>query len=178
MERGMFAESARSNRGGGGGGGHGADLALRLFGRGAFRHRFALWRAGRVEGFVAYSAAWWDEPTEAMAETRGLVMCGEADPRFEASQAFACGARELGLPVLWRSYRGVGHELTPAVIRMAQAFLAETERGKASKEHLVGDLQSYRFFAEDSQEARDIPEECRVELSSRAVAEAWARETN
>jgi len=52
-----------------------------------FAHRFALWKPDRVKAFVAYSAAWWDDPTDKLAHVPALIMCGEADPRYDAKTA-------------------------------------------------------------------------------------------
>jgi predicted esterase len=90
-----------------------------------FAHRFALWKPERVKAFVAYSAAWWSEPTEALREVPALIVCGEADrPRFEPTKEFFERGQALGLPWVWRSYEGVGHTLTPRIRDLAEAFLA------------------------------------------------------
>lgn len=148
-----------------------------------FAHRFALWKPGRVRAFAAYSAAWWGEPTAEARRLPGLIMCGEADPRHEASREFMAKAQALGLPWIWRGYRHTGHEMTPDVIRMAQAFLAHYAHPPDSQPStfnaqppLIGDTQSYRFYSADSAEAALIPEDARVELPSPAVAKAWSEE--
>lgn len=42
-----------------------------------FAHRFAMWKPERVKAFVAYSAAWWSEPTETLRGVPALIICGE-----------------------------------------------------------------------------------------------------
>ena len=140
-----------------------------------FAHRFALWRPDKVTAFVAYSAGWWDAPNKTLRDTPGLIMCGEADERFEPTYAFFAKGRKLGLPLVWRGYTGVGHELTPQVVKMTQAFLKFYANGE-KPQNLVGDIQSYRFYEPGSADAERVPPESRVVLPSREVAEAWQQE--
>lgn len=151
-----------------------------------FAHRFALWKPEKVAAFVAYSAGWWDKPKASLRDTPGLIMCGEADERFDPSFEFFGRGRRLGLPLIWRGYRNVGHELKPQVLKMAQAFLgyyAQQQKMEqvARQRHpsgtpLVGDIQSYRFYPENSPEAAHIPPESRVALPSLEVSQAWSDE--
>ena len=53
-----------------------------------FTHRFAIWNPERVAAFVAYSAGWWSLPAGRIKNVPALIMCGEEDPRYEASYAF------------------------------------------------------------------------------------------
>lgn len=140
-----------------------------------FAHRFALWRPDKVTAFVAYSAGWWDAPKTAPRNTPGLIMCGEADERFVPTYAFFAQGRKLGLPLVWRGYTGIGHELTPQVVKTAQAFLKFYASGE-KPQNLVGDIQSYRFYEPGSAAAERVPPESRVILPSREVAEVWQQE--
>jgi pimeloyl-ACP methyl ester carboxylesterase len=140
-----------------------------------FAHRFALWRPDKVAAFVAYSAGWWDAPKATLRNTPGLIMCGEADERYEPTYAFFSQGRRLGLPLVWRSYTGVSHELKPQLVKMAQAFLGFYARGEKSK-NFVGDIQAYRFYDPGSEDAQRVPPESRVVLPSRSVAEVWQEE--
>jgi pimeloyl-ACP methyl ester carboxylesterase len=142
-----------------------------------FTHRFALWQPDKVKAFVAYSAGWWDEPTGTLESVPALIMCGEKDERYEPTLAFLQRGLALHLPWVWRSYSGVDHVITPEVVAMAQAFLAHYARGEKD-EPFAGDLQSYQYFEVKSAEAGRLPEELRVTLPSRAVAEAWKQETH
>ena len=153
-----------------------------------FAHRFALWKPEKVAAFVAYSARWWDEPKVSLRDTPGLIMCGEADERFDPSFAFFVQGRRLGLPLIWRSYRDLGHELKPQVLKMAQTFLGyyaqrqkldqTARRMPPSGASFIGDIQSYRFYPENSPEAAHIPPESRVGLPSLELAEVWAQENS
>ncbi len=135
-----------------------------------FVHRFALWSPERVGAFVAYSAAWWDEPNERLREVPGLIMCGEEDLRLNASLAFAQKGLLMGCPWIWKSYSGIGHELTPAINEMARGFLSHYMRGEKD-EPLIGDIQTFRIC--QSSEAENVPAICRVVLPSRKVASLW-----
>ncbi len=143
-------------------------------------HRFALWKPERVAAYVAYSAGWWSEPTEKMRDVPALIMCGEADPRYDPSFEFFKKGRDLSAPWIWRSYEDTGHTLTPAVRTMAEEFLAYHAarlRGLATKEWkepvpLHGDIQSYEVTAEREK----VAEEFRVTLPSKGIADVWRRE--
>jgi len=139
-----------------------------------FAHRFALWKPERVTAFVAYSAAWWSEPTEALKSVPALILCGEADdPRYEPTLAFFQQGQQLGLPWVWRSYRGLGHTLTADVRNLAEAFL-EAQWSPDTGEAIFGDVQTYEVV-EDGQEDRIDPA-LRVRLPTRAFAEVWTRD--
>jgi pimeloyl-ACP methyl ester carboxylesterase len=143
-------------------------------------HRFALWKPDRVEAFVAYSAGWWSDPTPALRGVPALIMCGESDERYEPTRAFMERGMSLHLPWIWRSYKEMGHQLTPAVRSMAEAFLAEeADRLKAGSglpsPKLYGDIQSYQVVSAADRET--IPEAVRIPLPSEAVANVWKMES-
>ncbi len=160
-----------------------ADVArIFLFGISAgahFTHRFVLWNPKRVQAFVAYSAAWWDNPARKIPERAagllppGLIMCGEADPRHAESLQFFLRGRALDAPWLWRSYRDTGHRMIPAVQRMAEVFLRHYALNLPAAP-LAGDIQTYQILPAAA--AEQIPEAVRVALPSAAVAAAWAKE--
>ena len=81
----------------------------------------------------------------------------------------------MGLPLVWRSYTGVGHELKPQVVKMAQAFLGFYAQDQ-KPQNFVGDIQAYRFYEPSSMDAQRIPQESRVLLPSRQVAGVWSKE--
>lgn len=143
-------------------------------------HRFALWKPDRVEAFVAYSAGWWSDPTPALRGVPALIMCGESDERYEPTRAFMERGMALHLPWIWRSYKETGHQLTPAVRSMAEAFLAEeADRLKAGSglpsPKLYGDIQSYQVVSASDRET--IPEAVRILLPSESVANVWKMES-
>ena len=138
-----------------------------------FAHRFAAWKPSRVKAFVAYSAGWWDPPSPKMKDVPGLVMCGEEDLRVQPTLNYYLEVRKLDLPVVWRSYRGTGHELTPAVQAMSQAFLAHYAQDQKD-EPWIGDIQTY--VVHPIQDKENIPEPVQCILPSKAVAEAWTKE--
>jgi predicted esterase len=138
-----------------------------------FAHRFTLWKPAQVKAFVAYSAAWWDDPTEKLANVPALIMCGEADPRYDATWQFMFQGQLLNLPWVWRSYQGTGHEMTPAVQKMAEAFLGHYATNEPDSS-FYGDVQTYRYVTADKMDT--IPPQERIRLPSKAVAEQWTRE--
>lgn len=151
--------------------------SLLLFGFSAgahFVHRFAQWVPGRVGAFVAYSAGWWDEPDARMKTVPALIICGEDDPRLNASLAFVQAGLVLGCPWIWRSYPQTGHTITPTVNEMVRAFLAhyaqEPERRQKAIP-VVGDGQTFRLCS--GNEADALPAVYRIVLPSREMAEVW-----
>jgi pimeloyl-ACP methyl ester carboxylesterase len=146
-----------------------------------FTHRFALWKPQRVKAFVAYSAGWWSEPTAQVRKVPALLMCGETDERYAATWEFFKKGQRLGCPWVWRSYAGTGHVLTPAVRDMAEVFLAHYVGRRGQREEQAGmpvsrfgDIQTFQTV---NRAARDsIPEEFRIELPSKEVAEVWEKE--
>jgi dienelactone hydrolase len=138
-----------------------------------FAHRFALWKPDQVKGFVAYSAGWWDDPTEKLAHVPALIMCGEADPRYDATWQFMFQGQLLNLPWVWRSYQGTGHEMTPAVQKMAESFLRHYASNEPDLPY-YGDAQTYHYVTSDKMET--IPPQERIRLPSKAIAEQWIKE--
>lgn len=138
-----------------------------------FAHRFALWKPDQIKAFVAYSAAWWDDPSEKLANVPALIMCGEADPRYDATWQFMFRGQLLNFPWVWRSYQGTGHEMTPAVQKMAEAFLGHYASNQPDSP-FYGDVQTYQYVTPDRMET--IPPQERIRLPSKAVAEQWIKE--
>lgn len=143
-------------------------------------HRLALWKPDRVAAFVAYSAGWWSDPTPALAHVPGLIMCGEDDPRYLPTRAFMEKGMALHLPLIWRSYKNTGHQLTPAVRTMAESFLAyeaaqlQNSSSQVSPSTVYGDLQTYHVVPASQKDS--IPEEVRITLPSQDIADTWMRE--
>ncbi len=140
-----------------------------------FAHRFALWNPPRVRAFVAYSAGWWDPPTDRLKGVPALIMCGESDPRYDATYDFFEKGLALGLPWLWRSYPDTAHQLTPAVTRMAEAFLGFYAVRRVP-ERWIGDAQTYRFYGAGADEVQFIPKGAKIEIPSEAMAVIWGKE--
>lgn len=148
-----------------------------------FAHRFALWKPQRVRAFVAYSAGWWSEPNMKLKAVPALILCGEADDRYAATLEFFKKGQRLGCPWVWRSYKDTGHVLTPAVRDMAEAFLEYLARGTMNdrqvgmpvpRDRWFGDMQSFKSVRWPERET--IPEEFRIELPSKSVADVWEKE--
>jgi hypothetical protein len=124
---------------------------------------------------VAYSAGWWSEPDARLAAVPALIVCGEDDDeRFGPTREFFERGHALGLPFVWRSFRGVGHELTDSVRDVAEAFLAAHCGSGPRGEVLFGDLQTHRVVGESEKET--IPPEVRIELPSAQFAKVWSQE--
>ena len=140
-----------------------------------FAHRFANWKPERVGAFVAYSAGWWSDPVKGVRAVPGLIMCGEEDPRYEASYGFFKKGQAMGCPWVWKSFEGTGHVLSDPVRDMAEVFLEHYaaglfgKMGKQAGEVIYGDVQSFRTTGVKE----EVGEEVRIVLPSREVAEEW-----
>ena len=142
-----------------------------------YSHRFALWRPRRVVAFVAYSAGWWSEPTREMRAVPALIMCGETDERYPPTWEFFKKGQKLGCPWVWRSYKNTGHVMIPAVRDLAEVFLAhyagrDEQAGRPISRY--GDIQTFTTASEANKAS--IPEEFRIQLPSKSVADAWEKE--
>lgn len=134
-------------------------------------HRFALWKPERVKAFVAYSAGWWSEPTEALKAVPALILCGEADERYKPTYQFFLKGHQLGCPWIWRSYDDVGHVLTPEIREMAEVFLHHYVSEKKQESLSYGDFQSFQSIPKEEREK--IPKEFRITLPCKRMAEVW-----
>jgi len=148
-----------------------------------FAHRFALWKPEQVAAFVAYSAGWWSDPMPSLRTVPALIMCGETDPRYEATLNFMEKGLALHLPWIWRSYKNTDHQLTSPVRSMAESFLAyeaaQLKSGNALSKAtpdriLYGDIQTYQVVTASEKES--IPEEVRIQLPSQQIASIWQKE--
>lgn len=109
------------------------DLPIVLFGFSAGAHfssRFVEWKPERVITWCAYSAGWWDEPTEAKVTPPGIVACGEEDGRLGASLVHFKQGRALGRPWLWVELPKTGHSCPPAMTQFARDYFGAILRGK------------------------------------------------
>ncbi len=153
---------------------------------------FAAWRPDLCRAWVSHACGVFHEPSVRMKDVPGLVTCGDADAaRDILSRDFVAKARAVGQPVVWKSFPNHPHDVPPGSLALARAFLAhwhETRRGELlggdADAHdasmplptYIGDDPEGLYWPADSVAARAVPKEDRVELPSRAVAEAWGRE--
>ena len=122
------------------------------------------------------------------AKVPGLVTCGTPIRALCHQPEFCGGIAAAGIPVIWKSFPNHPHDVPPDSLTLARAFLrfyhqrslsdlserGTTDRRPAAPTY-IGDDQENRFYEPDSPKARNILPEDRVELPSRAVAEAWGK---
>ena len=80
------------------------DIPLLLYGFSGGAHfisRFVDWAPKRVIAWCAYSAMWWDNPTQSNIYPPGIIACGESDSRLGASLIYFKQGRAIGKPWLW-----------------------------------------------------------------------------
>lgn len=160
-----------------------------------FTHRFAMVAPERVDAAVVNSCSWFDEPEESAAQVAWLILVGESDPSHEASLEVVDRLREAGAAPLFRSYIGQGHGVTGGEVdRLVREFLiccddrtkgslgkkrsrldapAESLAMKAEEMPFVGDGQIWTYRENTPENVADLPEDSRVFLPSKAVAEIW-----
>lgn len=80
------------------------DLPIYLYGFSGGAHfvsRLAEWIPGKIGGFCAYSAAWWDKPTYLKNPPKGIIACGEKDERLGASLSYFLYGRKVNRQWTW-----------------------------------------------------------------------------
>lgn len=120
-----------------------------------------------------------------MAELRSvpvLITQGEEDDlrekglsNLDAGIASATLAEEAGMPVIWRSWPGIGHRANPEMENLARAFLAGAASGTPSGSPFIGDRRTWEIFPTGDPNISNIPPPWRQTLSSRALALAWSK---
>ena len=146
---------------------------------------FPAWRPNLCRAYVSHACGVFHKPYAGMKNVAGLVTCGDADTaRYVISREFVGRYRELGIPVVWKSFPNHPHDVPPGSIRLAKEFLAHhhwshpddlgggsPQRAKSAA--FVGDDADGVYYRAESEEAADILAEDRVPLPSKSVAAAW-----
>ena len=150
---------------------------------------FADWRPDLCRAWVSHACGVFHEPSIKMRGTPGLVTCGDADAaRDVLSREFVAKARRLNLPVIWKSYPNRPHDVPQGSLALARAFFEHYDakhRGDLGggnggtfdmdKTRFVGDDPDGVYWPVGSPEAQSIPDEDRVPLPSRLLADAWGK---
>ncbi len=106
---------------------YGRDLPILLYGFSGGAHftsGFVEWKPDRVISWCAYSAGWWDTPQKAPVCPPGIVVCGDADPRYGASMIYFKQGRAAGKPWLWISVPKIGHAIHPPTEAFVRSYFA------------------------------------------------------
>ena len=151
---------------------------------------FAAWRPDLCRAWVSHACGVFHEPSVRMRNTPGLVTCGDADAaRDILSREFVAKARRIGQQVMWKSYPNHPHDVPPDSLALARAFLEHYDalnrddlgggnagEGRFGTEmQFVGDDPDGVYWPANSPEAQSIPDEDRVPLPSRLLADAWGK---
>ena len=148
---------------------------------------FPAWRPDLFCAYVSHACGVFHEPTAKMRDVAGLVTCGDADAaRYVLSRRFVSAYRDLGVPVVWKSFPNHPHDVPPGSVRLAQAFLAYAHWSRpvdlglpsgadSPGVHFVGDDADGVYYPADSVDAAGIMPDDRVELPCETVAAAWGR---
>lgn len=108
--------------------GCGNDLPLLLYGFSGGAHfvsRFAAYKPGRVLGFCAYSAAWWDAPSGTDGQVPALLACGDEDgPRFGPALMHFKQGRAMGNRWCWVTLPHIGHHIPAGWEDFVRAYFA------------------------------------------------------
>ncbi len=159
-----------------------------------FVHRFARWAPERVTAVAVNSSSWFDPPDEKSKWLGWLITIGDSDPSYNESLAMVDKLRLAGAAPLFRSYVGIGHEGTWDAERLGMAFLefydVQTRKNLGKKRDIltpdkerlslreermpyVGDTQDWKFLANTPEARESIPEDSRVFIPNKAIAEKW-----
>lgn len=150
---------------------------------------FAAWKPERTRGWVSHACGVFHEPKASLRNILGVVTCGDADAyRYILGRRFVERYKRMGAVIIWRSLPNIPHILTGRSVRLARAALSycdrqyadDLTRGSASLRlperpvcPYAGDDAETCFYPSDSVEASHIPQEDKVGLPSREIAEAW-----
>lgn len=158
---------------------YGKDLPILIFGfsGGAqFTGRFIEWAPDRILAWAAYSAQFWDKPSEKMTRARGIVACGDLDGlRWHPSFSFFYAGRELGLPWVWISRPQTGHARSGKLEEFIRMFFEEEllaiGRGGREGGDFFADLTTKKIL---SREEVEFAPAMAVVFRSRKLMERWA----
>ncbi|MGE9289507.1 MAG: hypothetical protein ACQKBT_00870, partial [Puniceicoccales bacterium] len=133
---------------------YGEDLPILLYGflGGAhFVSRFTEWMPESVVAWSAYSAQFWDSPTEGEVLPPGIVACGEMDGvRWFPSFSYFYEGRRLGKLWTWVSLAGTGHVRNGKFEQFVREFFAAVLEGSDSSPVLVDVLSGEIIEADEA----------------------------
>lgn len=166
-----------------------------LSGGAQFVHRFAMWAPERVTAVAVNSSSWFDSPGKDCNQVAWLVTIGDSDPSFDASLTVTDELREVGALPVFRSYIGMLHEAGGRKVeRLNLAFLefydekTKNQLGtpvsrldllqspvpvRAEEMPFIGDGQMATYLENTGENVENLPEELRVFLPNKEVAELW-----
>ena len=149
--------------------------------------QFAAWRPERCRAWVAHACGVFWQPNDAMKDIpQGLVTCGDADAqRYVLGRDFARACLKAGIPLLWKTIPNSAHEVTEASLKLARAFLTHWHNhylddlglSPLSKPHetFIGNDATELFYPTNDPQIKNIPEEDRIPLPSKDIAQAWGK---
>lgn len=152
---------------------------------------FPAWRPGWARAWVSHACGVFHKPTSRMAESPGLITCGDADiMRYIISRHFVEQYRKKGVRIIWKSFPNHPHDVPPDSLKLARVFLTyyhlhyltDLKRGpslsRPEPEEIkyVGDDQERRFWEAGTRQAKRIDPEDRVEFPCKELALAWGTE--
>lgn len=148
----------------------------------------------RTLAWMSVGCGVWHEPTPRLKDVPGLIITGDVDAnRYLISRAYYQKYLRAGYRVIWKSLNQTGHIIDREATGLASAFfdhynkLYERELVKDSstpspmprlaslETQFIGDDNDGVFYPLHSPSVANIPEDERVYLPSREVAEAWGK---
>jgi len=155
--------------------------------------RYATLKTDRVSAWAAgVTTLFHPEPHSRMKSIPGLMLQSEGDDGlFQAAQVYYAKCQEMKIPIIWRSYPNIGHEIKEEGLGLAKAYF-EYYHGKTKhlldnkypptlgqraaflgKTEFIGDAQSFLYYSPDASQVKEIPKEWRVDLPDVKIAEKW-----
>ncbi|MGN0847464.1 MAG: hypothetical protein ACI4RA_08795 [Kiritimatiellia bacterium] len=148
---------------------------------------FPAWRPDLFRAYVSHACGVFHRPSAKMRDVAGLVTCGDADAaRYVLGRRFVAACRELGVPVVWKSFPNHPHDVPPGSVRLAKAFLAHGHWSRPAdlglpagaegpSARFVGDDADGLYYPAGSAAAAAVMPDDRVDLPCETVAAAWGR---
>lgn len=106
---------------------YGKDLPILIFGFSGGAHfttRLIEWKPERILGWCALGAGVLDVPQRKGEYSRGIMACGEDDPRLGGALTFFKQGRAMGRPWIFASVSKVGHSMSPKLNAFAREYFA------------------------------------------------------
>jgi len=163
-------------------------------------HRLALRKPQFFHAVQIHIPSSFDKPTPEASNILWCLTTGELESGYERSKRFFMDCRELGYPIIYKAYIGLGHSGSPASHNMRRVFLEYAwkqlslrRQQEAAKEdsifdsqrppapwlesfrnpEFVGDIVNQELYPVEDMEM--VPKGFQVALPNQKLANAWER---
>jgi predicted esterase len=144
---------------------------------GQWAHRLALREPDLFSAVHIHINSSYDQPTPEASKILWLVSTGELEAGYPAAKRFYAAARKLNYPVIFYAEPKLGHNDSPKVQALGNAFFTyalarrKGDLDAANQDRFVGDYLKHEYVP--ASKAAQIPAELQVSLPSKNIAEIW-----